>query len=746
MRLKSIGVSFSALLALSFLGNSRVHADPAAAATTAATTASETEGGLQEIVVTATKRGNESIQDIPIAISAYSGQQLVAYDIQRLDQMDFKTPGLVFTESSNYVQPYIRGIGEDYPGIGLEPPVSLYIDDVYWQRATGGNYDLVDLQSLEVLKGPQGTLYGRNATGGAILMNTNNPTNKDEGSATVEGGSEGHERADLILNYAMTDQLAARLAVRYNNTDGYLYNPASGLEFGGQRSKSVRFKVGFTDDAFSVLWSIGYAEERDRAGLRQAMYGINAPLCVVCAITGATAPTGAYETYQGDEPGVGASHIADTNLRITVNFDQLTFTSITAGRTTGIHSGTDEGAYGGAPYPYALNIETAQVQFNWGNDLLQEFRLASHYNFPLNFLVGLNGQYSDEANQFYITGAAFTTFPNDMLYENPHLYTYSASPYAELYWDITSALKLTVGGRYNSDRKDATDTVEGGAFGPSYRYDDKWDDFTPRAVLAYSPDSTQNYYISYSTGFKSGGFNFPSFANSPTDILQPEKIRSYEVGAKNRFFNNRLQTTAAAFLYDYTNIQVGFVDPVRGEIKENAGAAKGYGLELDAEFAATDQLTVGAGYGYLHARFTSYPDASIYEPNPAGVGLVTTKENLHGTPLTRSPDNTVNANFSYNFPVTAGWKASVNGVTRYTSQYDFNTDRGGTLGLDYQRSYALTNFTGFIGPNDDRYKIGFYVNNAFNRLYYMLVDTGSLGVYRGPAPPRTYGANFTVKF
>jgi iron complex outermembrane recepter protein len=702
---------------------------------------------LEEIIVTATKRGNADVQSVPISISAYSGEQLEALGIENLKSIDLKTPGLVLNQNSGSVQPYIRGIGADFPEVGLEPPVSAYVDDVYWQRATSSNYDLIDLSTLEVLKGPQGTLYGRNATGGAILLNTNNPTNKDDGSVSLEAGNLNHKRADLILNYAISDRIAARLAARYNDQAGYVDNPVSGIDYGGFQSKVIRGKISYTGDAFSVLVSAGYAEEKNRSGLRQAERGIGVPLCTVCAITGASAPPGDYETYQGEgAPGPGGSHVADASVRVTAEIGQLTFTSISAARDASSHNGTDETGFASAPPPFALDLESANVNKNTGTDLLQEFRIVSHFSGPLNFLAGVNGQYSDERLNFQVTGVGVAALPDDVFQTGTSLYTYSVSPYGELYYDITSAFKLTVGGRFNSDRKDASTLVETGAFGPAYRYDDKWTNFTPRAILAYSPDSTQNYYLSYSTGFKSGGFNLPSFAQSTTDFLSPEKIKSYEVGAKNKFLNDRVQTSAAIFYYDYKEIQVGHVDAIKGEVKENAGAAQAYGVELDAQFAATDQIVLGGGYAFLHARFTSYPAASVWVPNPAGVGFVAGSINLDGSPLTRAPDHTVYASATYKFPISATWKGSVSGLTRYTSPYDFNADRGGALGLDYQRAYAVSNFSGFIGPDNDRIVIGFYVNNAFDKLYYQFVNTGALGTYRGPSLPRTFGGNVTVKF
>jgi iron complex outermembrane receptor protein len=700
-------------------------------------------GALEEIVVTATKRGAENIEKVPIDISAYSAPELEKFGIESFTSLDMRTPGLVITQNSGTVQPYIRGVGTDFPSAGLEPPVSVYVDDVYWQRAWGSNYDLVDLSSVQVLKGPQGSLYGRDATGGAILLATNNPTHTNEAKIFVEQGSLGHQREDLILNLDINDRWALRVAGRYNDQSGYVHNPVTGVDFGGFVTETLRGKLSYTGDMIDALLSMGYSENTNMSGLRVAVLG--APGCVVCAITGATPPPAeSYETYQGQNRPI-KTHVADTNLNVSVHWDSLTFTSITAARTAVEFAGTDEGAFSGAPPGQALNLETFYIPEEEGKDLLQEFRLASHFNGPFNYLVGVNGQYSKEFIEALINGAAFAAAgPNAYAFTDNTLKTLSGAAYGELYYDFTPAWKLTAGGRFSYDDKDAVSFPGGIYAGPSFAYTGNWKNFTPRVVLAFSPDDTQNYYASFNTGFKSGGFNFPSFASSPSDILKPERIKSYEVGAKNDFLDKRIATTAAIFYYVYDDIQVSFVDPTRGSVKENAGSAQGYGAEYGVQFAATEHLVLGTNLEYLHARFTSYPNASVYAPDPGGVGLELVQRNLDGQPLPRAPDYTANLNATYNFPIpTVNWKGAVTGIVRYTSQYDINPDRGGLLGLDYQKAYTLANFSGFVGPDNDKYKIGFYVNNAFNKYYILLSNTSGTGAYQGPAPPRTYGANFS---
>jgi iron complex outermembrane recepter protein len=702
--------------------------------------AAESEPALEEVLVTATKRGAENIQSVPIAISAYTGDQLQKLGIESFSSIDLKTPGLVFTSNSGTVQPFIRGVGAEFPSSGLEAPVSVYLDDVYWQRAWGSNYDLVDLGSVQVLKGPQGTLYGRNATGGAVLITTNDPSQKDEGKVFVETGNLNHLQADVILNGALTDRLAVRVAGRYTNQDGYLGNPESGVDFGGYLGKTIRVKLLYQGDAFHVLLSAGYTEKTGLEGLRQAI--LPAPLCVVCVLTGASPPQGRYTTYQGQNRPL-RTHNADVSLKVTDNVGDFTITSITAAHDAFQFAATDETGFSNAPEGQALNFEEFFIDHQTGKDVMQEFRLASHFSGPLNFLAGLNGQYSDESIASRVTGAAFggaaLTALNDVK-------TTSAATYGELYYNFTDALELTAGGRYNYDRRTSESTPGGLVAAPTYAYEGSWKNFTPRVVLAYTPDESQNYYASYNTGFKSGGFNFPSFAQSPTDILRPEKMSSYEVGAKNSFFGRRVLTTAAIFFYKYDDIQVSHVDSVRGSIKQNAGTAEGRGVELDGQFAVSDQLTLGLGYAYLHARFTDYHNASVFEPSSSGVGLQTAVLDLTGVPLPRAPDHTAYASASYNFALSSSWKGELSSIARFTSAYDFNPDRGGPLGLDYQKAFTLVNLSGFIGPDNDAYKIGFFVDNLFDKLHYNLVTTTGLGAYHGPAVPRTYGANISVRF
>jgi iron complex outermembrane recepter protein len=732
----SSSVAFGAL-ALG-LASAPVQAQDAVAAA-----ASPQDGGpqIEDIVVTAQKRGLQSLQKVPIAISAYTGEQLETLGIRSFNTIDLKTPGLVFTQSSGTVQPYIRGVGTEFPNVGLEPSVSVYMDDVYWQRATGSNYNLVDIDQIQVLKGPQGTLYGRNATGGAILLTTRNPEFKNSAHIAGEYGNYDHKQIDAVLNAGLSDKLAARFAFRYTDQDGYIHNPATGADFGGYKNYEARGKLLYQSEGFSALLTAGYNHSTNTTGLRQQR--LSAPLCLVCVLTGATPPPGKYQTYQGVPDTPIKSHVYYGTLKLEAELGDLTLTSITALRKAGAIAGTDEAALAGAPPPFGLDLITFNVPLNDGKDALQEFRLASNFSGPLNFLLGINGQHTKETFGTLVVGAAFGgSFQSSL----DRLKTDSASIYGEVYYDLAETIKLTAGGRLNYDRKVGNSQPGGVAAQPAYGYKTSSTKFTPRAVLAWSPDDDQNYYLSFGSGVKSGGFNYPSFANSPTDTLKPERLNNYEVGAKNSFLNNRIRTTLAVFYYTYSNMQVAFADAQRGSVRVNAGKSEGYGAEFDAQIAVSRALTLGLGYSYLHARFTDYPNATLFQPDPNGPGFIgLVIPNLKGSPLTRAPDHTAYGSATYSFDLSS-WSGSVSAIGRYTSSYDFNPGRGGSLGLDYQKSFAVVNLSGAVGPKDGKFKVGFYVNNLFNQYYLQNAATNNFGAYSGATPPRTYGGTLSVDF
>lgn len=701
---------------------------------TPAPAANPDQGGIADIVVTATKRGAEALSKVPMSITAVTGAEAAKFGITNVIDLNVRTTGLVFTANTGTAQPFIRGIGSDFSSPGLEPPVSIYLDDVYWQRSQGSIYDLVDVNEVQVLKGPQGTLYGRNATGGAILINTNNPTSRFEGHVLGEYGNLNHKKFEGVLNTPLAPNLNFRIAASYGDRDGYVHNPTNGEDWGGYRNYEFRGKLEYSAGITDALLTVGYQNSSSYT-LRQELVG--APLCAECALVNVPPPAGSYETYEGARKPVTDKTIYGT-LRVTVTGDKLNLTSITAARHQKYFGDSDESGMAEAPGATELQDYENPVK---GTDLMQEFRLNSTFSGPINFLLGVTGQHTKES-----TGA--NILPGD-LQVTDHAVTNSIAAYAELYWNITDALKLTAGGRYNYDHRHyhvVRGPVATAIFGPPAPGDTgsgHWGNFTPRVVLQYQPDARQNYYASYNKGFKSGGFNFPAFTTPA--VLKPETIESYEVGAKNRFMDNRIATTVAVFYYNYKNIQVSRVDAL-GSVKQNAASARGYGAEADIQVMPLTGLTFGAGYSYLHAQYRDFPDAAVYLPTAEGFVQSPTGANADGDPLARAPRSSGYLSVSYDHSITDYWDGAVSVIGRYTSSFEFNPLAGGPANLDRQKGYELVNLTGSVGPKDGRYRFGFFINNLTSRKYYLFVNTGGLGTYGGIAPPRTYGGNLRVNF
>jgi iron complex outermembrane receptor protein len=367
---------------------------------------------------------------------------------------------------------------------------------------------------------------------------------------------------------------------------------------------------------------------------------------------------------------------------------------------------------------------------------------------PLNFLGGLYYQNTEARMAGILKGLAFG--PYEPLFDN-YSYIKSYSAYAEGYYEVIPDLRLTVGGRYSKDDKSLR-TIDGGdslpIFGipPGTTFGESagFSDFTPRVVLAYDVGNA-NYYASYNKGFKSGGFNSPAVAT--VTALRPETIDGYEIGFKGSFLDNRARLNVATFFTKSYDVQVASIDPATDSVvQQNAASVKAYGDEVDFSMAVTTHWKFQLNAGYLHSRFTSFPDAATYSLQ--GGLIQSTQENLSGFPTTYSPNFTGNANVTYSTELPVGWSGSMTLSDRYTSPYDFNPGAGGTtLGYDQQKAFNIVNLTARLYSPSDKFRLNLYVSNLTNKFYYDSVQTSAdFGTYTAPALPRTYGLALRYTF
>lgn len=707
---------------------------------------------LEEIVVTAQRR-SENLQDVPIAVTAVSSALVENLNMETIDEIQAVTPNMTFNTGYGFSQLFIRGIGSNFTTAGLENAVATYVDGAYLERASGITFDLVDIESVQVLKGPQGTLYGRNATGGAVLITTANPTDRLEARVAAEYGRFNHVQGDAMINVPLNETLSFRAAGRYSRDGNYVYNFATDSRLGARRSWVARGKLRYTpSDDFTAVLTAEHSDER--GAVLPERQRLSFPLCVGCATPGNVAPNlGRYQTDLDyvERPEVKATNI---NLRMQYTPGDISIESVTAYR--------DQDEVARSDQDYSRADVFAYEAPTGGKTFTQDVTVTTDLGGWYDALFGISYLHDDGYYYLYANGASFRTIvPGDIPRSFNDVRTESVSAFGELRIRPLERLTITAGGRYTYDKRElhgrtnlAGNIAFAGANGVlELERKSTFSSFVPRFVIAYDTDMV-NVYASYSEGFKAGGFTSPAFTALPA--VDPESIKNYEVGVKFVSPDRRLRANLAAFYYRYSDIQVTIVDieATGGGFITNAGSARGKGVELDFEFQLNDWLQIFGGGGYLDANYREFRNATQAIPLPAGAPLGACGgwvcggvRDLDGFPLNRAPEwnGFIGANLS--MPVSTDWKADLSGVVKYSSSFDHVPGAGGPLGLDHEPSYTLVNVTGGIGPSDDRYKIGFYVENLFNERYALSRQTSvPFGAYEAPARPRTYGIRAAARF
>ncbi|WBX83755.1 TonB-dependent receptor [Sphingosinicella microcystinivorans] len=705
------------------------------------------EADVDTIVVSAQRR-SETLRQVPISVTVIAGKAVEDLNIRNVNNIQTVTPGLIFDTGASFPQAYIRGLGVATPTPGLEAPVALYVDGSYVPRSVGTLFDLVDIDSIQVLKGPQGTLYGRNATGGAILITTADPTSEFDAKGSLEYGRFNRVRGEASVNLPVGETLAFRFAGAYSQQDGFVTNIATGKKIRGFESYLVRGKVKWEPSPeFRAVLGAEYQDiaiDSPAAGRQVA----EAPFCVSCLFGVPNAP-GFYQVNEDldvDSP----RHSWYTYLNLDYEAGNIAAMSTTTYRHVYTFSASDVDHS-------SLSLQGVRPYFG-GGTFEQDFQISSSFDGPINFLAG--GQYiSDRAFSRMAIFGDVIGIPKDIpeeqqIYSNGRLQTETFAAFAEIYLKPIDRVTVTVGGRYSTDRRSLTTEESPIAQlffnptgSPTFTQSVRYTKFTPRFVLAYDTGDI-NFYASYTKGFKAGGFNTPAFAIQ--EAIEPENIDSYEIGAKFVSPDRRTRMNISAFLYNHKDVQVSVINVARGgQVIENAASARGKGVEFDLSHRVNDWLTVSGGAAYLRAEYRSHPNAQAYliARDGAGipVGYVSGIEDLSGYRLPRAPKLTLNGGADINIPVNSDWNARLTPTIRYTTGYDFIAGAGGPSRNDRQRALTLVNLSGGVGPNSGKYEIGFYIDNLLNKKYYEQIVTSVFGYETYVAPPITYGARLKFR-
>ena len=695
-----------------------------AAAQTPDATNNQPTATSSDVIVTAQRR-EERLKDVPIAIKSVTGKQLAVAGITSSTDLGLVTPGLYFAVQGAFAQPTIRGIGTTVTGGGNDANVSLYIDGVYQPSQTGNLFDLNDVQRIDVLKGPQGTLFGRNATGGAILITTLNPSFNPSADLYASYGSFNELKLGAYLTGGITNDLAGDLSVQYKHDDGYVKNVNTGDEIANARTISIRTKLLFQPtNNLSFVLSANYSDVQDNSPF--AVKPLNG---VVQFANLVTIPTNPYDVSLTTDPQIRTESFGGS-LQAKYDMDAGTLTS-----TTSIER----------VRPF-LSVDIDNISRFVDGAILPSLEVTATQE--LNFASKQMGRFSWVGGFYYYYDDSdakgdLITFPgfNYPLSEGD-LKTNAEAVYAEGNYDLTDRIRLIAGVRYSNENKDDISFTPGV---PGAQH--TWGAWTPRASIRFKIDEFSDLYATYSRGFKSGTF-YQASGQAPTPVA-PESVDAYEVGYK--LARGRFSFDTSAYYYSYSNIQVQIQENINHQlttITQNAATATIYGLDADLQGRLSENWTIDAGAAYTHARYDQYPNAIVYIPDLQTIGGVTYKLgnvinpalNGNGKNMIRTPEFTGFLTATYTHPLPVG-SVEVDGTASYNS--GFFWDPGNTV---KQNPYTIVNAAiSWISP-DDKWKLTLWGKNLAEEKYYIYVNNTTTGNAGAIARPLSAGVSVDVKF
>ena len=764
------------ILSFAFLGCSPVCAE-AATVSASGEAVKDTRPAIEEIIVTAQKR-EESLQDTPVAVTAFTSTALEDRGFDDISELADFTPNLVFDTTSpisglsSGAIVFIRGIGNSDFSLTTDPGVGIYVDGVYMSRSAGGVLDVLDIERIEVLRGPQGTLFGRNTMGGAVNITARKPGNELCGQVSVTGGN--FERRDLraSVDIPIADRLRATLAVSEKNRDGFVDRVLIGDRLGDDNEFAFRGVV-----LFEPTDSLDFQLSIDRTEIDEQSAG--------STLNGFTPGAGTVGYALATFGDIGAG-LADLAQYITNGEDDVTYATGVTGTELDLDGVSFVGNYHGAAFDLKYTFAFRQTEGGFNRD---------PDNSPHAITETLNPEYDHQqtTHELQLTGTAFgerLTYVaglyafdekgTDNVYVPVFLPTPdlavgfpaaihnladvdndSQAAYLQLTWDLSDIFSITGGVRHTEDDKEFVYTqyiaadldgnplpffpgavTETGGFRPgllpivgngSGAVDDTFKETTFKfGVDAHLPDGTLIYY-SFSQGFKSGGFVLRYVESVPqARTFDPELLDTHGIGVKWQGFDDRVRLNAAAFLSDYQEVQVTFFDSLGGPVTANSGSVDIAGLELELTALVTANLRIDLGYGYL--------DADYDEINPiAGLSLTIDES----AKLVNAPAHSFNAGVEYSVP----WQANeVAFRLDYAYTDDVFNDSQNSPFL-FQKAYDILNASLRFSMGESMDIVAF-VENLTDERYIESGDSNfGLGFHEANYNrPREYGLTVRYRF
>ncbi len=697
---------------------------------------------LEEVVVTAQKRA-EDVQDVPIAITAFSGRAIEELGLLSAKDIASQTPNMSVESPFGQAVPRfnLRGVGSnDFNSISTSP-VGVYVDEVYLNSPVVQGFQLFDLERVEVLRGPQGTLWGKNTTAGAIHFVSNKPSDEFEGQVRGTYGRFDQADLDTVISGPLSENWSARLSTQYQSRDGWVKNQFDGDKLEDYEKMAARAQLAYTGESVDVLLNV-HGGTLNSGG--KVVHHRN-----VGDLFGYTEqPADRGHVSTDFEPSEDIDTVGAT---VTVNWDlgDMVLTSITGYED---HERTTFEATDGSP-----NRVLNGYFFSEADQWSQELRLASADDSPLQWIVGaywltesLDTVTSFDALRDF--GAAPNFAARFSINNTAKLKTDNIAFFAHGTYEIDERWSAKAGVRWTEEEKAVdmaahmydVDDADADKFyrpelatGPllqTLAQDEKetWDEVTGEVGLDFRPTEDTLIYGSVRRGFRGGNFNGGAlFGQNEAVTVEPEILTAYEIGTKNTFYDGRLQLNASVFYYDYTDMQVYTLVNAAQQLS-NAGKASVTGVEVEIQAQPTENLYLRAGLGMVEAEYEDYI-------NGAG-------DDLKGNKLPRAPETTFNGLVQYRLPLNIEGRASLQLDLDYKDKVYFtpeNVDQ-----LSNEESYWLVNARASYETPEGDIEISIWGKNLTDKEYLATVgDLSAFGLqqlYYGD--PRSYGVTVNYNF
>jgi iron complex outermembrane receptor protein len=706
--------------------------------------------GLDEVVVTAQKR-SQRLQDVPLAVTALSEETLSSSQVTGTAGLSNLVPSLTYTQSTNDLNNNvrIRGVGTALFNTGLESAVSFVVDGVVMSRQGQGFQELIDVERVEVLRGPQGTLFGKNATAGVINIVTRRPSAEPEGVIEASAAEHGEYRLRGSYSTPITDTLGVRLTGFYTDDEGYIYDHGRGRNVYGGVTWGLRGKAEWqaTPDLNFLLTADYRTSETDCCQpvpyltTNSVLAGLRSP--VVASPTNRSVESDGNTFMNTEQKGV--------SLQGDLSLGDHTLTSITSYRTWNLENNVDVDGWAGS-VPVYVPFGNGYFSVNGGgldiSQFTQELRLTSPSGGAFEYTVGLFYFDLDLDRDFLRRTGGCVTNPAAFGEACPTYFFSSAAHQAnsktenlalfgQAEWHATEALSVIAGLR--AQRETVSYSGSRGATAPyagdrllfaanSGSGEITDEDVSGKLGLQYQFSRRAQTYLTWTRGYKGAGYDVELTANfaSQTPVL-PETVEAWELGFKGQLFDGRMTLNTALFRADYENLQVQSTIAPNVSIPTNAGSSISQGAEIEVQIAATDKLTLSFGTTWLDAHFDANRIACALPAQASPVTLAAgqaepintcfrlgsgTVQNVRGGDLPNAPEWRTNASIRYEDDIPNTSLAGFGQLT-FTSQtattFSLEQDPGLT-----QDGYSLINLNLGVRTQDDRYQLSLFVRNLFD--------------------------------